>query len=346
MPPAKSSKPTISDVAERAGVSKSTVSAVLNNRVPVTDTTRREVLRAMEQLGYRPTPSARRGFQSPATNMLGFVVKEFGNPYYADVLSGIEAVATEQGYLVSVVSSQGDYERERRIVHELSEREYAGLIITPIRNDDTDISHLFELKQFSIPFVLLERVAGIQASLVDVDNVEASASAIRYLIKQGHERIVHFAGPAYSEHSRERIEGVRRAFSETPHAFTNSMIVETGDSLEDGYRAGLQFFSQIGDDVRATAASCYNDLVALGVMKALRELNLDVPGDVAVMGFDGVPLLDYLQAGLSTVRMPTVEMGRRAADWLIRQIEAGGTLPIEKITLDTELVLRGSTGAQ
>lgn len=128
MPKATSRKPTITEVASRAGVSKSTVSAVLNNRSPVAEATRREVLRAMEDLGYRPTPSARRSFRPATGKMMGFVVKESGNPYYAEILAGIEAVAAERGYLVSTVSSAGDYETERRIVTELTEREFAGLI--------------------------------------------------------------------------------------------------------------------------------------------------------------------------------------------------------------------------
>lgn len=337
-----SKKPTITDVAERAGVSKSTVSAVLNNRAPVTDSTRREVLRAMAELGYRPTPSARRGFRPPSGRMLGFIVKESGNPYYAEVLAGIEEIAGRQDYLVSVISSAGDYERERSIVEQLTEREYAGLIITPIRNDDTDLSHLFDLKRFGVPFVLLERVSGIQANLVDVDNVEASASAVRYLIEHGHQRILHFAGPEYSEHTRERIEGVRRAFSESQLIYSNAVLVPAGDALEDGYRAALRYFTESDVALRATGVTCYNDLVALGVLKALRELDIAVPADVSVIGFDGWQLLEDLAIGLSTVRLPTREMGRRAASLLITQIEAEGDLPIEKITLETELVIRGS----
>ncbi len=343
MPKATSRKPTITEVASRAGVSKSTVSAVLNNRSPVAEATRREVLRAMEDLGYRPTPSARRSFRPATRKKMGFVVKETGNPYYAEILAGIEAVAAERGYLVSTVSSAGDYETERRIVTELTEREFAGLIITPIRNDDTDLSHIFELKRYGIPFVLLERVPGIQANLVDVDNVQASADAVRHLLQLGHERIVHFAGPPYSEHSRERIDGVRRAFSESHLIFADSMLVPAGDAVADGYRAALAHFRELPASARPTGISCYNDLVALGVWRALRELDITVPADVSIVGFDGLDLLEHLPLGLTTVNIPTNEMGRRAAELLLRQIDQGSDWPVEKIVLSAELVRRAST---
>jgi len=337
--------PTISDVARLAGVSKSTVSAVLNNKSPIRESTRRNVLRAMEDLAYRPSPSARRGFRPAPGKSIAFIVKESGNPYYSEVLAGIEEVAAERGYLVSVSSSAGKYERERRIVEQCTEREIDGLIITPIRHDDSDLSHIFELKRSNVPFVLLEKVPGIQASLVDVDNTRGSWEAVKYLIDQGHARIAHLAGPQYSEHSRERADGVRRAFSESQLVFDESMIVHAGDALEDGYRTGLEYFRDRAAADRPTAVTCYNDLVAIGLLKALRELAIRVPADVSVIGFDQLQLLDYFPLLLSTVSIPKHEMGRHAAELLISQIETTRNLPAERVVLATELIIRESTRA-
>lgn len=337
--------PTISDVARLAGVSKATVSAVLNNKSSIRESTRRTVVRAMEELAYRPSRSARRGFRPAQGKSIAFIVKESGNPYYAEVLAGIEEVAGERGYLVSVSSSAGQPERERRIVEQCTEREVDGLIITPIRDDDSDLSHIFELKRSNVPFVLLERVTGLQASLVDVDNVRASSEAVKYLIEQGHARIAHFAGPQYSEHSRERADGVRHAFSESQLVFDESMIVHAGDALDDGYRAGLEYFRDRATADRPSAVTCYNDLVAIGLLKALRELGIRVPDDLSVIGFDQLQLLDYLPLRLSTVSIPKQEMGRRAAELLIGQIETNRDLPVERIVLATELVLGDSTRA-
>lgn len=333
---------TISDVAARAGVSKSTVSAVINSKDTVKSSTRRRVLAAIADLNYRPSPSARRRFRPPSTGSIGFVIKEAQNTYYGEVLAGIQSVARERGFVLWVSSSEGKYEMERLIVEQWVEREVDGLIIAPILNDETDLSHIFDLRRHNIPVVLLEGVRGIQASLTDVDNLRASYEAVRYLIEQGHSRIIHLAGPSYSLHSQERADGVRRAFSESRLVFDAGMIVRAGDSLADGYRAGLEYFRTAGED-RPTAVTCYNDLVAIGLGRALRELGLGVPEDVSVIGFDDLNLLEYLPVPLTTVRMPKFEMGRRAAEMLIDQIEAGEPLPPEKVFLEAELIVRGST---
>lgn len=335
--------PTISDVADLAGVSKSTVSAVINDKDTVKETTRQRVLSAIEELNYRPRPSARRAFRSPSGKSLGFVIKEAQNTYYAEVLAGIQSVVSEQGYVISVSSSEGDYELEKRIVRQLTEQEVDGLIIAPIMDDEADLSHIFELRRRNIPLVLLEAVRGIRASLTDVDNLLASYKAVRYLMDQGHSHIVHFAGPSYSEHSEERAAGVRHAFSESRLIFDESLIVHVGDALEDGYRVGLDFFGAAVE--RPTAVTCYNDLVAIGLLRALRELGIGVPDEVSVIGFDNLDLLEYLAMPLTTVNVPKFEMGRSAAEMLLRQIDSRKPLPQEKVTLDAELVIRETTRA-
>lgn len=334
--------PTITDVAELAGVSKSTVSAVLNNKSTIKDSTRRSVLRAIDELNYRPSASARRGFRPAEGKSLSFVVKEAQNPYYAEVLAGVQEVADREGYLVTVYSSEGRYELEHRIVERCMESETGGVIMAPILNDDTDLSHIFEMKRHRMPLVLLEDIRGVRANLVDVENVRASADAVRYLIELGHSRIVHFAGPDYSQHSQERAEGVRRAYSESHLSFHDSMVVPAGDAPEDGYRAARAYFGE-GRAERATAVTCYNDLVALGVLKALRELGIAVPDEVSVIGFDDLAILDYFPLPLTTVRVPKREMGRRATELLIQQLESAREFPVEKVLLDAELVVRAST---
>ena len=334
---------TIEDVANHADVSKSTVSAVINNRDVVKETTRQRVLDAIETLNYRPRGSARRGFKSPTGQSIGFLIKESDNPYYSEVLTGIQEVASEHGYLTFVSSSEGHLDDERQIVKQFSNKDLNGLVITPILNDDTDLSHIFELKRNNIPFVLLEDVQGIQAPLVDIDNVQASSSAVRHLIELGHERIVHFAGPKYSKHSDERIEGVRRAFSRSPLIFSNECVVRAGDSFQAGYETTLNYFADTDDEPRPTAVTCYNDLVALGVMKGLREQGYTVPGDVSVVGFDDLNLLDYVSTPLTTVHVPKREMGFRATELLLQQIQGNGSSSPQRISLDAELIVRSST---
>jgi len=340
----KSTQPTINDVARLSGVSKATVSAVLNETGTVKRSTRERVLQAIESLNYRKSGPDSRG-QGQQMRSIGLVIKEIDNPYYGEIVTGARAAAQESGYALLVTSSEGEYEAERRAVELMQRNGVDGLILTPVLDEDADLSHLFELKRRNFPFVLLEEVRGVPASLIDVDNEEATRKAVEFLIEQGHTRIVHFAGPEYSSHSQERIDGVRRACSASHVIFTDGDVVRTGAHLDDGYRAGLEYFGGRPPAERPTAVTCYNDLVALGLCRALAELGLGVPGDVSVVGFDDIQLLEYLPLRLTSVRMPKFEMGRLAAQMLIRHIESRETLPPQKVYLQSELVVRDSTRA-
>lgn len=335
-------KPTINDVARRAGVSKATVSAVLNDTGSVKDSTRDRVLEVVEQMNYRPSNTAgnigkRRG------KSIGLLIKELDNPYYAEVIAGARREANAHGYTLLVTSSEGEYAAEQRIVDLLKSKDVDGLIITPVLDAEPDLTYLFDLKRRNFPFVLLEGIRGVQASLVDIDNVAASHQAAAYLIEQGHSRLVHFAGPEYSMHSGQRIEGVRRAYSESRLIFTDEVVVPTGAHLEDGYRVGLEFFRRRRGEDRPTAALCYNDLVALGLYRALAELGIAVPDEVSIVGCDDIQLLDYLPVSMTTVHVPKVEMGQLATRMLIRHIEAPENIEPQKVYLDAELVVRGTT---
>lgn len=334
-------KPTINDVAHRAGFSKATVSAVLNNKSIVADATRRKVLQAIKELNYRPSTAARQQFQPVTRRTLGFIIKEADNPYYAEVLKGLEYVAREQGYQVYTSSSGGEIKAERRIVEQCCDMGIAGLVMAPILHDAADLSHIYELKRSNIPYVLLEKVPGLPSNLVDVDNELASYEAVKHLIELGHARIIHLAGPPYSKHSEERVAGVRRAFSESHLKFDDRYILSAGDALADGYRVAKQYFTS-PDIIRPTGITCYNDLVALGVLKALHELGVNVPQEVSVVGFDNLNLLDYLSLPLTSVNVPRYEMGTRAAEILIRQIESPSST-VEKVNLEATLVDRQST---
>lgn len=324
-------------------MSKATVSAVLNDRATVRESTRERVLEVIRELNYRPSPAAQRRAGAGAVRSIGFLVKEIENPYYADIVAGAEEYLRERGYIVLLATSEGDFAAEQRITNFLRMQEIAGLMMTPVLGADTDLSHVFELKRRNIPFVLLEEIRGIQANLVDVDNVAGAKEAVDHLIELGHTRIAHLAGPEYSLHSEQRIDGVRAAYSESHLIFSREMIIPAGAALQDGYRAGLEYFRTCPADERPTAVTCYNDLVALGLLRALAELEIGVPDDVSVVGYDNLPVLDYLSPRLTSVSVPTREMGRIAAEILHEEIEKGGTSAPRKEYLEAELVVRDST---
>jgi len=335
--------PTIDDVAEAADVSKGTVSAVINDADTVSDSTRSRVLDVIDELNYRPRASAQRGFQRGAERSLGLIIKESANPYYANVIAGAREHANENGYSVLTASSEGSYQTEQEIVDVFVAKDVAGLIVVPVLGEETDVSYLYDLKRRNFPFILLEEIQGVQCNLVDIDNVRALKRAALYLIEAGHENLVHFAGPEYSMHSRERAAGVREAYSESPLAFSAERVIPVGARLEDGYETGLEYFRDRSPADRPTAVLCYNDLVALGLMRALSELGIRVPDEVSVMGCDNIGFAQYGCVPLSSIDIPKVEMGRAAADILVRHVESDRKLQHEKQRLEADLVLRDST---
>jgi LacI family transcriptional regulator/LacI family repressor for deo operon, udp, cdd, tsx, nupC, and nupG len=195
----------------------------------------------------------------------------------------------------------------------------------------------------NFPFVLLENVKGIRANVVSIDNIRAMHEAVRFLIGGGHSRIVHFAGPRHASHSFERIEGFKRAYTESSFAMKDDMIIPCGAHLDDGYRACLEYFRPRRREEYPTAIVCYNDLVALGVLSGLNELNIRVPETVSVIGNDDIPLSRHLPVKLTTIRAPMFNLGRKAAEILIKNIESPSPLPVENVVLDAELIVRDST---
>ena len=340
---------TIADVAEKAGVSTGTVSAVLNARPTVRRETRQRVLYAIDHLGYLPSASAQQlgSGGDGATSFppsVGIVVKQIDSPFYAEVVKGADAELTDRGYVPFICTSGGDSEREGQIIDSLRGREVRGAIVAPVLDEDVDLSRLFLLRRSGFPFVLLEIVPGLKANAVSVDNLAASQEAVQYLIGLGHRRIVHFTGPASARHSRERRMGFEKAFSQSPLQVSDDAVIPVGSVFEDGFEAGLRHFRDADPATRPTAVSCFNDLVALGLIHALTELGLRVPEDVSVVGFDDIPAATQTLWPLTTIHVPQREMGKQAVDIVLDQMdEASSADDPVVVTLDFELAIRKTT---
>jgi DNA-binding LacI/PurR family transcriptional regulator len=338
------SKVTIGDVAGHAHVSIGTVSAVLNDKKTVKLETRLAVLNAIKELNYRPHGSARNLKAAESSlDSIGLLIRELDNPFYTAIALGVMEYAGSKGYLVSIASSEGNHESEEKIIQSFSGKDIKGAIIAPVLEGTSEIQHLFRLRMINFPFVLLENVNGIQANVVSINNIKAIRESMQYLMDNGHSKIVHFAGPNHASHTYERIDGFRRAYSESHFAFNSDMIIPTGAHLDDGYKKCIEYFHNRSVHDFPTAIVCYNDLVALGVMAALSELNIKVPDQVSVVGNDDIPFSRHVPVQLTTVRAPMFELGRKATEILIRNIESPALLPIENIVFDAELVIRQST---
>jgi DNA-binding LacI/PurR family transcriptional regulator len=336
-------KITIEDVAKRAGVSKGTVSAVINAKQSVKQTTRNHVLEVMKELHFRPKGVARNMRNSDLDKSIGIIIKDLNYPFYTSIALGAKEYANRKGYSVVVASSENDHEGEKKVTHLFSAKDIKGAIIAPIVEGTAEIEHLFRLKLINYPFVLLEDVRGIQANVVAIDNLRAIKKAVKYLIDNGHSRIVHFAGPPASSHTQERIEGFRDAFSESTLAFREEMIVSVGSRHEESYGATDRYFRDRSREDYPTAIVCFNDQQALAVIMALKDLGIRVPQDVSIVGNDDISYARAYPVPLTTIRAPQHDIGKTAAEILIRNIESSTLLPNERVVLETEFIVREST---
>ncbi|MDE3057981.1 MAG: LacI family DNA-binding transcriptional regulator, partial [Bacteroidota bacterium] len=336
-------KITIEEVAKKAGVSKGTVSAVINARNTVKPGTRSHILEVMKELNFRPKGVARNLKNGGQDKSIAVIIKDLNYPFYTSIATGAREYAESKGYSVIVGSSENDHECEKKFTHLFSAKDIKGAIIAPIVEGTAEIEHLFKLKMINYPFVLLEDVRGIQANVVAIDNLRAIKKAVKYLIDSGHKKIVHFAGPPKSSHTQERIEGFRHAFSESTLVFHQDMIISIGSVYEESYGKTLEYFKNTKREDYPTAVVCFNDQQALAVMMALKELKIKVPDDISIIGNDDIYYAKIYPVPLTTIRAPQKEIGERAAEILIRNIESSSLLPIERVVLDTEFVIRESS---
>jgi DNA-binding LacI/PurR family transcriptional regulator len=334
---------TIEDVARRANVSKGTVSAVINAKSTVKPATRDHILEIMKEMNFRPRGVARNLKNGSKDNSIAIIIKDLNYPFYTSIATGAKDYASTKGYSVIITSSDDSHEREKKLSHLFSTKDIKGTIIAPVVEGTAEIEHLFKLKMINYPFVLLEDVKGIQANVVAIDNLRAIKKAVKYLIDGGHTKIVHFAGPPQSSHTQERIEGFRDAFSESTLVFRHDMIVSIGSHYDESYAKTMEYFRKTNRSDYPTAIVCFNDHQALAVMTALKDLNISVPDDISIIGNDDIYYAKIYPVPLTTIRAPQHEIGKTAAEILIRNIESSTLLPIERVVLDTEFVIRESS---
>lgn len=319
---------TIADVAFAAAVSQATVSRVVNGKSTVDPRIAAHVLAVVERLGYRPSASAR-NLARGSTQTVAVLVPDLGNPMFQEVLRGVTRAAAAAGYRVLVADSEESPADEGELALEARRRCDAVVLCAPRMPE----GELRELLPRLAPVVLVNRsLAG--GTGVAVDYAEAARAAAAHLVDLGHERIVYLAGPPSSESDRRRAEGLGRALVEQPGLEIRT--VACGAGLDDGARAA----DSLGG---ATAVIAFNDLVAFGLLAALRERGVDVPRTVSVIGFDDIEFARHATPPLTTMAVPRRELGARA--WTALLAEMTGGEPAPAVLLDATLVVRGSTGA-
>lgn len=328
---------TIKDVAERAGVSASTVSRVLTSSAPVQDATKRAVEDAIRELGYRPNGLAR-SLRNKETKTIGLIIPDVANPFFPEVAKGVEDAACRRGYSVILCNSGNDRAKEAMYFRVLQERRIDGMIITGSGSLD-QYAHL--RSRDSSPVVFLDRNAeGLEVDSVEADSYGGAAQAVRHLLELGHRQIAFVSGSSVSTGSRRRSGYIDTL---TAHGIVPppEYIIPGDFTLEAGRRAGLQL---LGLNPRPTAVFVSSDIAAIGVMMAAESLSLSIPGDLSVAGFDNTLLALVSRPALTTVSQPKYEMGGQAVKLLLERLQKKRQ-KVKHLLLPTRLEVRGSTAA-
>jgi LacI family transcriptional regulator len=336
---------TSKDIAELAGVSRTTVSFVLNNtegmRIP--EETRQRVLDAARQLNYYPD-SAARSMVSRRTNVIGFVVRQSAAQAFADlfvpqVLRGVAQSAGEHGYrtLFEPIPPEHYHDTYTQLIRE---RHVDGMVLSGPRVDDDDLLRIYAE---GAPIVLLGQLPQTGIASVDVDNVGGARLATKHLIDLGHKRIALITNaPLVYTASADRLAGYQRALAEAGIAFDQALVREGDFSPQGGYTAMRDLLEH---KPLPTAVFVASDTVALGALQAIRQKNLRVPADMALVGFDDIPLGGFVDPPLTTVRLPAYDLGWKAAEKLIRGIGGEKASLTTTVILESELIIRESCGA-
>jgi len=329
---------TMTDIARDLKVSVVTVSKVLRNDGKISPATRKRVLRKAKELNYQMNWVAR-SLVTRRTYTIGLLLPDFTHPFFAEIAKTVAEVVRPHGYHVIISYFEEDPELEAREIETLLARQVDGLIIASAQSPNR-IEMFEQIQQRKVPYILIDRpIPGVNASFVGVDNEVIGRIATSHLLAQGCRRIAHLHGPGTGI-AIGRLEGYRQALAKHGLRAQSIYLAEGGFGDKSGYAGMRQLLRRlpIPDGV-----FCYNDPVAIGAIKAIREAGLDVPRDISVIGAGNVHYSDLLAVPLSTVDQGTSQIGRRAAELLIQRLTSKRFGRPRKIMISPRLVIRESS---
>lgn len=334
-------RPTQTDVAHLAGVSRATVSYVLNGqatgRIPVSEETRQRVLDAAGQLSYEPDARAQ-SLRSGVTKTIGLLIPDLQNPHFVQIVDGAIQAARLAGYDLLLSSSDLDREQEEDSLRALSRRRVDGLILLTslVRLTKEQIDATIARKH---PIVMIG-CAGSELDCISSIYSESASLVMTHLLELGHRRIGFIHGVADPDHGQDRLQAYVDCLQTAGLPLDESLIDHCGASIEDGYQSAMRLLKR---EDRPTAIVVINDLLALGAQRAAADLKLDIPGHLSLVGYDDVFFSDYLTPRLTTVYTGAEEIGRGAVNLLLERIQDPERGP-QVMELPTRLVIRESTG--
>ncbi|MFN6992376.1 MAG: LacI family DNA-binding transcriptional regulator [Fervidobacterium sp.] len=343
---------TIRDIAKKAGVSINTVSRALNDKPDINEETKRRVLQIAKELGYIRDATAL-SLRYGLSNVIGVILEDSSNPFFSEVLKGIEVEAREHGFNVIFMNTEKNYKLEVEAIRTMIGRRVDGIIISPTQESIEDIRFLVER---DVPFVILGvSIEDLNVPQIYSADVKGAELAVSHLIETGRRNILFLNGFMYKSVAKMRLEGYKNALKKHNIKFDENLIFE----IEEGYESAYAKMKEIlSSGLKFDGVFCFNDVFAIAVVGALKEAGLKVPMDVAVVGYDDIVLSQFMTPSISTVRIDKILEGRLAFQMLYTLLKSSyrkkrksstesdlnvSNLNSLKKVLDVELVVREST---
>jgi LacI family transcriptional regulator len=324
---------TLRMVAEKAGVSVNTASRAINNKPDINQETKKRIFKVAQELGYVRNNTAV-ALRTKKTGTVGVVIEDNRNPFYAEVLNGMEVAAREKNYHIIFANTQRDYKKEEEAINLLLAKRVDGLLIAPVQDRDDDINSLVKA---NIPFVVVGRdFENIELDAVYNDEVKGGFLATEYLIKKGHKRIALIDGFLYKSPAKGRLEGYKKALKKYGISIDDALVSVGDIDVKDGYERTRQMLEK---DLDFTAIFAYNDMMAFGAMQAIREKGLRIPEDIGLVGYDDIPFCSLMDPALTTIRLKKQELGIESVKLLLSHINGNRKKP-KKIRLDVDIIVR------
>ena len=331
---------TISDIAKRAKVSPATVSRVLNGSGYVKDETKKRILQAIKETNYVPSAIAR-SLSKSDTNTIGVIVPDITNAYFGEIIKGISDVAEKNNLNIILFNTDNYLEKEIRALNLLKEQRIKGIIMTPgFGEEKFNEAYIKTINNLNIPIILVSAdVKFTKLNGIFVDNIKGGFDATNLLIKEGHTKVGIMAGLLSSEPVADRLEGYKKALKDNDIPFKNKYIYYGDFKLEKAYELTKKLLKE--EEPPTALISCSN-MMTMGIIKALKEENKDIPKDLAVIGFNKIDFLDIVGLNITYVEDSPIELGKASMDMLCDIIKNTEDKNVRRLTIAPQIVVRGS----
>ncbi|WP_129408029.1 LacI family DNA-binding transcriptional regulator [Marinitoga lauensis] len=325
---------TIKDIAKAANVSINTVSRALNDKPDINYKTKEKILKIAEELGYVKNITAS-SLRNRKTKTIGVLFKDITNPFFVEVLKGIEKATKENNYSLILMDIEKDYELEKKALNIMAEKRVDGILISPVRKGNNKFNKIMNL---NIPYVIIgDHFEDMDADEIYADDLKGGYLATKHLIEKGKKDIVFLNVKNHNFVSQSRLLGYKKALNEAKIRVNNKMIFNINEDVNDAYEKVLEI---IKSKLKFDSIFCFNDILAYGAIKALREEKMDIPEEIMVVGYDDIIYSSIID--LTTIRIPKFELGYKAFYILLDKINHKENERI-KIILDVKLIERKTT---